>query len=1105
MAGGERPPSLALRSNTYSGNRSSQFFQQLHASVAGSPVPGIQRQPQQPLSPMAWPLKRNPIDTAGVQDARNNRPSSDEALPLLGSTTEPRESYASKLRTVLGWLVPLEASQQTSVFKAVLAYAIAALFPFIPFLRDWLGDPDYMAPHLVTNATIWLHAARTRSALAEGGLVSFIWVCVTSCVAYIALYTAEYLHCTYASPGQSILPEALPLAIQSKVVCLVVFVFGYSWCLAFFKANSNRVSVITGTTIANIVLYLVMLREAPIVNYRAAANGSCPDKHAASVKDGGSSIPWPGPDSDESLAESVGKKAEHILVAVLTGMTISLLVGWFVRPTTSRALLRNKLGMALGSFRDILPQLLAPIINVHPEDEEGDNAQAAQRRKRDGAKPAELKAAIHGHWEQLQTLKSQLVAVSLDPTDRRVWARRSQVAELVGRLEELGLRLSSMGSGLELQQTAAPHDGSEMSAYASIVRRIRTPVVQLSRMCDKTLMAIRDMIGVAFSEAEDEAEDAATVGRKIERLRLEMTSAIHEFHANYSDAVRDLDISSETTLSSLTTTTTTTEEQLFVVHFFVYSLREFADELFDILPYAEAVCVPPRPLSHGAIVPGIRSFAVWAASHFRALWDTGATSDLETRYEFAQFADPRSLHTPRPVTRAQRFAHAVWRILTWAGQLNVKFATKYALLITLLSLPCYWSMDMYLAFRRERMDWMVISAAAIMVPTVGGSLVVSVYRVLGTCAGGLAAFLVYEMASAVPLLMYILLVLFAVPCFHIMLHGKYPKIGQFALVTFGVVLINKWVAREDRLESIGTLAVRRTASVALGVLAGMLVTMYVWPYEARVRVRKALSWWLLRASLLYDRLWSDLWQNRTPTAVAASSDDEWEALATVGDYLESELELQGALVEIRALLALTASEPRLKGPYPTRTYERITNACQRLLDAMVAARWVVLPVHHGSSMLDTTMDLSIDLASQQQQQQQQEEEEEDEEMGMALSSSTSLSSLSAVALLAALEREHRDSLVTLSMYVLASALVLKTPLPAVLPPTQSAQQRVARAMQGVLDPPPATAVYHPHNYPQTAAMRVRYAFYYTQVMLGWEIVREIDIIGAQMRELYGSY
>ncbi|KAJ2454242.1 hypothetical protein GGF42_003649, partial [Coemansia sp. RSA 2424] len=145
------------------------------------------------------------------------------------------------------WLFPTLSAQQTSVFKAVLAYAIAALFPFVPVLRDWLGDPDYISPHLVTNATIWFHAAKTRSGLAEGGLVGVIWVCVTSCVTYLALYIAEWLHCTFAVPEQSAgggvaAEEAVPLAVQSKVVSLVVFVFGYSWCLAFFKANANRAS-----------------------------------------------------------------------------------------------------------------------------------------------------------------------------------------------------------------------------------------------------------------------------------------------------------------------------------------------------------------------------------------------------------------------------------------------------------------------------------------------------------------------------------------------------------------------------------------------------------------------------------------------------------------------------------------------------------------------------------------------------------------------------------------------------------------------------------------------------------------------------------------------
>ncbi|KAJ2734912.1 hypothetical protein H4S06_006730 [Coemansia sp. BCRC 34490] len=37
------------------------------------------------------------------------------------------------------------------------------------------------------------------------------------------------------------------------------------------------------------------------------------------------------------------------------------------------------------------------------------------------------------------------------------------------------------------------------------------------------------------------------------------------------------------------------------------------------------------------------------------------------------------------------------------------------------------------------------------------------------------------------------------------------------------------------------------------------------------------------------------------------------------------------------------------------------------------------------------------------------------------------------------------------------------------------------------------------------AARARYVFYYAQVMLAWEVVRELDIIGGQMRALYGSY
>ncbi|KAJ2789202.1 hypothetical protein H4R21_006803, partial [Coemansia helicoidea] len=317
----------AGRAASADAKRMSLVFQQLHGSAAAAPTlpaapPGLWR------SATAGPVASAASPRAPAPPVL--REGSSETARLLGPAADstrqtPRhvvDRWAAAGRTVAGWVLPATDAQRVAVFKAVLAYAAAALFAFVPALRDLLGDPDYMSPHLVANATIWYHAAKTRSGLAEGGLVGAVWVCVTSAVTYLALFVAEWLHSRFASApegpaGAEV--DALPLALPSKLASLGVFICGYSWCLALFKANAGRPSVGTATAIANVVLFLVMLREAPIVNYKAAAG-------AASFADGGRGrLPWPG--GEDGLAESVGKKAEHVLVAVLTGIAISLAVG----------------------------------------------------------------------------------------------------------------------------------------------------------------------------------------------------------------------------------------------------------------------------------------------------------------------------------------------------------------------------------------------------------------------------------------------------------------------------------------------------------------------------------------------------------------------------------------------------------------------------------------------------------------------------------------------------------------------------------------------------------------------------------------------------------
>ncbi|KAJ2893354.1 hypothetical protein IWW38_002886, partial [Coemansia aciculifera] len=594
------------------------------------------------------------------------------------------------------------------------------------------------------------------------------------------------------------------------------------------------------------------------------------------------------------------------------------------------------------------------------------------------------------------------------------------------------------------------------AAYAAVIERIRGPIVALADTCGATLSAACDLVDEALLRGTGTGDGAV-------RLQAVLGEAVQQFHVDYDMAVSGI----HPQLPLATAKSATTEEQLFIVYFFVFSFGEFADELYDVLPAVAAVCRQPGEKLgwKQRVAEQMRVLRQWAETLARSLLNTGATTELETRIEEAQ-----SLHAPRPSTPGMTW---LWRRLEWLRRPNVRFATKYALLVTLLSLPCYWSMSAYVEFRRQRLDWLVISAAAIMVPTVGGSAVVSAYRILGTCGGGLAAFLVYEVGGGRAWLTYLLLVLVSVPCFHAILHGRYPKIGQFALVAFGVVLISKWVAREDQGESAGALAVRRTAAVAMGILAGMLATVYVWPFEARVRLRQALSWWLLAASQLYARRFALKEKPTEDTLLEISrpnsqreegdeEDEEEEPLAVEATPPRVGSGLQEALLEISSLLADTLNEPRLKGRFPVEEYRRVISACQRMLDAMVAIP--ALP--------------------------EEEEAEGEGPVGVARSSDALLQRTAA-------EREQRDALVGLSMYVLASALVLKTPLPAVLPPVHAAQRRVAEAMRDILN--------ENEDDDEDDSQRTRYVVYYTHVMLGWEVVHELMIIEDLLRQLYGSY
>lgn len=395
------------------------------------------------------------------------------------------------------------------------------------------------------------------------------------------------------------------------------------------------------------------------------------------------------------------------------------------------------------------------------------------------------------------------------------------------------------------------------------------------------------------------------------------------------------------------------------------------------------------------------------------------------------------------------------------------------------------------------MDWTLITVMAVMSPTVGATNQVAVLRVLATMLGSIIAVLFYLFLPHQGPLLLFMSWLFSVPCFWMILNHKHGRFGMFSLLSYNLIvpfMFNH--INEDGTIDVVELAFMRCATVSAGVLIGLIVTAYIWPFEARKEMRKGLSDLLIRLSWLYKQLvseYSEDYTTPTPTKpvdpanennyshlvkqmISTSSSmnepvnrtitsrEELEALAKRNEirsiqFQHVELELQIALVELQSLLAYAPNEPRLKGPFPVKTYESMLNSCQSILDKFLSIRIVILKdVWATQVRRDLMLPASYEL------------------MEMAGN-------------------------VLLYFYLLASALQLKTPLPPYLPPAEKTRELLMMKLQLL---PKITADLKKNHEDGDTVKDECYMVYYAYVVMMESIIIELDKLSQEMKKLFGS-
>ncbi|KAJ3011006.1 hypothetical protein HKX48_007071, partial [Thoreauomyces humboldtii] len=225
-------------------------------------------------------------------------------------------------------------------------------------------------------------------------------------------------------------------------------------------------------------------------------------------------------------------------------------------------------------------------------------------------------------------------------------------------------------------------------------------------------------------------------------------------------------------------------------------------------------------------------------------------------------------------------------------------------------------------------------------PTVGTSNSIGFYRILGTISGALTGYVTWLMDPANPYVIGVMGCIFAYPCFWLFLRTPHARLGTAALVTFTVVTMSTYTSYENNLitDTILILALKRTMCIALGVLAAVIATSYIWPVVARTALRKGLSQNLYLISVLYSHL----------AALVAEIPEKNPSHYTRAKQHRSRVQIRRLEATLNKsvtahleLLDLTRNEPRLKGPFPYAVFRDVIEVEQNLVERLGNIRRIV--------------------------------------------------------------------------------------------------------------------------------------------------------------------
>ncbi|KAJ5287958.1 hypothetical protein N7478_003644 [Penicillium angulare] len=805
----------------------------------------------------------------------------------------------------------ITSEQAVGIFKCSLAYLLASLAVFIPFIGSVLGNQN--GKHLVATITVYFHPARSQGSMYKALIYAFVAFLFAAFLSLSSMWVTIVFHRKH------------DLIELGHAVVLIFFVGGGFGFIGWFKQRLNDPLVNVACSLASVASVLVITREGAV-----------------------------------QTGELSFTKISQVLRMVLFGIGISTAVSFWILPVSARKKFRGDLSTLTGTATVLLMSITESFL------------QGADHglQTPEFTKLSQSHDRIFGRWSKLlgeTKLEHYMAGTTREHRlEKRLVCFMQDITHIIGGLRGVvTLQSKLLAPTKYTRRTQHSHMGTDVSNSNGPENPTLIDPPQSTPRGNNQVHANEPEASSTHSVTHSPAEIFETLTSRLEVSIVSLASTLNEIFTevsfgpaldennglNFDEARIRIDLAIDTyrearnsafaslyrewgIVSLSPVDKTGLEEILANCEYFSVSFLELSEQLKQMLSVLAELQAEVNERPNGKSWDWLHPSRWWANRQNMGLDLDSAPLSSEYRVAFDSRNPAQSSSTLdqsedhlRGWPRNQSAKDNVVRPFSFIRKDEIKFALKVGIGAALFALPSFISFTrpFYLFWRGE---WGLISYMLVCSMTIGASNTTGFARFLGTCIGGLCSIAAWYIAGERAFSLALVGFLMALGPFYMTIVKGQGPMARFILLTYNLSVLYTFSYSQLELKdpengehrNVTEIVLHRVISVISGNIWGIIVTRGIWPIRARTKLNETLLSLWHKLVLIWESEPLNTLSNPgaiTPVLYMSSRD---------------KAEIERLLSQLEPIQVSARSEIELKAPFPDAAYCNVIRRTKDIVD-----------------------------------------------------------------------------------------------------------------------------------------------------------------------------